>query len=87
MDSVELVRLLRSGESDRRITHLLGHYRRTIAKYRESAVAHGLLDGPLPLEGERHSLLARTIAGRWRSARRPRRTRRKAVPMTRRWRT
>jgi transposase len=63
MDIVELVRLLRTGESDRRITHLLGHNRRTIAKYREWAVTHGLLEGPLPPEGELHGLLARTMPG------------------------
>src|SRR5437667_36025 len=61
MDIVELVRLLRTGASDRRITHLLGHNRRTIAKYREWAVAHGLLEGPLPPAGEMHGLLARTM--------------------------
>jgi hypothetical protein len=61
IDIVELVRLLRSEESDRRTTHLLGPNRRTIARYREWAVAHGLREGPLPPEGELHGLLARTM--------------------------
>lgn len=61
MEISELVRLVRAGESDRRITHLLGHNRRTITKYRAWATAQGLLEGAVPREGELHRLLVRTL--------------------------
>jgi transposase len=50
MDLVELVRLLRTGASDRTLTQVLRHNRRTITKYRVWAQEQGLLegDGPLP---------------------------------------
>ncbi len=61
MDIMELVRVLRAGESDRTLTHLLGHNRRTIAKYRAWAQAQGILEGP-PLDtAALHALLARTL--------------------------
>ena len=61
MDIMELVRVLRAGESDRTLTRLLGHNRRTIAKYRQWAQEQGILDGP-PLESAAlHALLARTL--------------------------
>jgi len=61
MDIVEVVRVLRAGTSDRTLTHLLGHNRRTIAKYRAWAEQQGLLEGPLPSAGEIEGLLARTL--------------------------
>src|SRR2546429_6302558 len=61
MDIVEVVRVLRAGASDRTLTHLLGHNRRTIAKYRAWAEQQGLLEGPLPSAGEIEGLLARTL--------------------------
>ena len=48
MDLRELIRLLRAGESDRRIAELLGHNRRTIMRYRQWASEQGLLTGELP---------------------------------------
>jgi len=50
MDVVELVRLLRTGASDRTLTRVLRHNRRTIAKYRAWAETQGLLaaDAPQP---------------------------------------
>lgn len=48
MDLVELVRLLRAGASDRTLTRVLRHNRRTIAKYRTWAVQQGFLVGEVP---------------------------------------
>lgn len=48
VDVVELIRLLRAGVGDRRITTLLQLNRRTVAKYRQLAEEHGFLSGPLP---------------------------------------
>lgn len=51
MDLVELVRLLRAGASDRTLTRVLRHNRRTIAKYRTWAEQQGFLaddTGELP---------------------------------------
>ncbi len=48
LDIMELIRLLRAGEGDRRITALLSLNRRTVAKYRRLAEQHGFLKGPLP---------------------------------------
>ncbi len=48
MDVYELLRLLHAGVSDRAITQLLRHNRRTIAKYRTWAEEQGLLTGNLP---------------------------------------
>ena len=61
MDIMELVRLLRVGESDRTLTHLLGHNRRTIAKYRQWAQEQGLLVGPLVDNQALQALLTRTL--------------------------
>jgi hypothetical protein len=61
MDISELVRLLRAGESDRTITQLLGHNRRTIAKYRVWAREQGVLRGAIPSSSDLHTLLARTL--------------------------
>jgi hypothetical protein len=49
MDLVELVRLLRTGASDRTLTQVLRHNRRTITKYRVWAQEQGLLEGNGPL--------------------------------------
>jgi transposase len=48
MDIHELLRLLRAGESERRIRQLLGYNRRTIRRYQAWAKAEGLLSGALP---------------------------------------
>jgi transposase len=61
MDLVELVRLLRHGASDRTLTRVLQHNRRTIAKYRAWAEQHGLLHGALPTAAQLHTLHAATL--------------------------
>lgn len=61
MDVVELLRVLREGAGDRRSTKRLNYNRRTIAKYRQWAQQHGLLDGPLPATADLHQLLERTL--------------------------
>src|SRR5690242_3596284 len=61
MDIVELVRLLRAGESDRTIGPLVGHNRRTVGRYRQWASEQGFLEGALPPAGEVHARLAATL--------------------------
>lgn len=63
MDVMELVRLLRMGESDRAIAACLGHTRRSVARYRAWAEEQGLLHerAALPSAAEVHRLLARTL--------------------------
>jgi transposase len=61
MDILELVRLLRAGESDRQIARLLGHNRRTIIRYRQWATAQGLLEGELPTPAKLQRLLDATL--------------------------
>ena len=61
MDLVELVRLLRQGASDRTLTRVLRHNRRTIAKYREWASQQGLLAGELPSAVQLQALHAATL--------------------------
>ena len=61
MDVAELLRVLREGAGDRRSTKLLNYNRRTIAKYRQWAQQHGLLEGPLPATADLHQLLGRTL--------------------------
>jgi transposase len=61
MDLLELVRLLRHGASDRTLTRLLRHNRRTIAKYREWATQQGLLAGELPSAAQLQALHAATL--------------------------
>ena len=51
MEILEVIRLVRAGESDHTITALLGHNRRTVAKYRQWAAEQGLLAGDLPSAG------------------------------------
>jgi transposase len=48
MDLVELVRLLRAGASDRTLTRVLRHNRRTVVKYRVWAEQQGFLAGEAP---------------------------------------
>lgn len=61
MDIVEVIRLVRSGASDHTIREVLGHNRRTIAKYRAWASAQGLLEEPMPEAGTVQRLLTRTL--------------------------
>jgi transposase len=61
MDLLELVRLLRHGASDRTLTRVLRHNRRTIAKYREWATEQGLLQGELPTAAQLQMLHAATL--------------------------
>jgi transposase len=61
MDLHELLRLLRAGESERSIRHLLGYNRRTIRRYQGWAREQGLLTGPLPDPAALHALLDRTL--------------------------
>jgi transposase len=61
MDVVEVVRLLRAGESDRMISAVLRRNRRTVVRYRQWARDQGLLEGPLPAPAEIHTRLATTL--------------------------
>jgi transposase len=61
MEILEVIRLVRAGESDHTITALLGHNRRTVAKYRQWATEQGLLAGELPSAGALQQLLAQTL--------------------------
>src|SRR5690348_4214022 len=61
MDLLELVRLLRRGASDRTLTRVLRHNRRTIAKYREWAEQQGLLTGELPTAAQLQAVHAATL--------------------------
>jgi transposase len=61
MDLRELIRLLRAGESDRRIAELLGHNRRTIIRYRQWATEQRLLTGELPTPATLQRLLHDTL--------------------------
>jgi transposase len=63
MDLVELVRLLRAGASDRTLTQVLRHNRRTITKYRVWAQEQGVLDaeGTLPTAAALQRLRAATL--------------------------
>lgn len=61
MDIAELLRLLRAGESERSIRHLLGYNRRTIRRYQTWARDQNLLTGPLPDTAQVTALLARTL--------------------------
>jgi len=61
MDLLELVRLLRHGASDRTLTRVLRHNRRTIAKYREWATQQGLLQGEMPTAMQLQALYVATL--------------------------
>jgi transposase len=52
MDILEVLRLLRAGESDRAVRDRLGLNRRTVAKYRSWASEQGFMDGALPTPAE-----------------------------------
>lgn len=56
-DLRELIRLLRKGETDRRIARDLGLSRNTVAKYRSWATGHDLLGEQLPSEAAIDGLL------------------------------
>jgi transposase len=62
-DLSELLRLLRGGESDRSIARLMRRHRETVRRYREWAAGQGLLEGPLPAEGELARRVAATLPG------------------------
>jgi transposase len=57
----EVLRLMRAGQSDRAVAKLLGHNRATIGRYRQWAMAQGLLEGALAEEGELQRRLAETL--------------------------
>src|SRR5689334_12114943 len=61
MEIHELLRLLRAGESERRITTLLGYNRGTIRRYHAWAQRQGLLQGELPDAAALQALLDRTL--------------------------
>jgi transposase len=61
LEIAEVVRMLRAGESDRKIVELLLLNRRTVAKYRTWAQEHGVLDGALPTAHHLQELLDRTM--------------------------
>ena len=61
VEIVELIRLVRAGESDRSIVALLGLNRRTIARYRAWAREQGLVDSPLPSGARLQQLLTTTL--------------------------
>ncbi len=61
MDIRELIRLVRAGESDRRIAAVLGHNRRTVIRYRQWAADQGLLDGDLPTPAVLQRLVDTTL--------------------------
>jgi transposase len=63
MEILELIRLLRAGESDRGIVAVLGLNRRTVARYRVWAREQGLLSGPLPTSAALHQRLEATLPG------------------------
>jgi transposase len=62
MEIMEILRLLRMGESDRAVAACLGHTRRSIARYRTWAREQGFLGvAVLPPAAEVHRLLAVTL--------------------------
>jgi transposase len=61
LEIVEVVRLLRAGQSDRQIVDLLALNRRTVAKYRAWAGEQGVLEGPMPSSRSVQELLDRTL--------------------------
>ena len=63
VDVREILRHLRTGESDRAVARATKIDRKTIARYRSWATEHELLAGPLPALGELQRLLAETMGG------------------------
>jgi transposase len=61
VDIIALLQHIRAGDSDRRIKKELGVNRRTVAKYREWATEHGLLEGKLPPMEELQQLIVETL--------------------------
>ena len=61
LEIAEVVRLLRAGESDRKIVELLALNRRTVAKYRVWAQEQGVLEGVLPSARTLQELLDRSM--------------------------
>ena len=61
VEILEILRLVRAGESNSTIAQVLGCNRRTVIKYRQWATAQGLLTGPLPSVGVLQRLLAATL--------------------------
>ncbi|MGH2345127.1 MAG: IS21 family transposase [Chloroflexota bacterium] len=61
VDIVEILRLVRAGESDRTIAQMLGYNRRSVIKYRHWATEQGLLDGPVLAAGALQQVLARSL--------------------------
>jgi len=61
VEILEILRLVRAGESNSTIAQVLGCNRRTVIKYRAWATAQGLLTGPLPSAGVLQRLLATTL--------------------------
>ena len=61
VEILEILRLVRAGESNSTIAQVLGCNRRTVIKYRAWASSQGLLTGPLPPAGALQRLLATTL--------------------------
>lgn len=61
MDLHQLVRRLRTHETDRRIARTMQLDRRTVAKYRAWAQTHQLLEGELPDQATLHALAKETL--------------------------
>jgi hypothetical protein len=61
VDMLEIVRLVRAGESNSTIAQVLGCNRRTVIKYRQWITEQGLLEGPLPSAGVVQQLLTRSL--------------------------
>lgn len=61
MDVFEMIRMMRSGASDRVIVATVGRNRRTVAKFRKWAKEQGLLAGDLPSVVELHQRLEATL--------------------------
>ena len=61
VEILEIVRLVRTGESNSTIAQVLGSNRRTVIKYRQWAMDQGLLEGPLPSAGVVQGLLTTTL--------------------------
>src|SRR5579863_9169326 len=61
VDMLEILRLVRAGESNSTIAQVLGCNRRTVIKYRQWITEQSLLDGPLPSAGALQRLLTTTL--------------------------
>jgi transposase len=61
MDIRELLRHIRSTDSDRAVQRATGIDRRTVQRYRAWAIEQGLLTGPLPALDELQRLVAQTL--------------------------